>query len=374
MSSELQKHKTSDAVKWILTLLAFILVGVLLIGIICGWFDKKEENPTEETEQVSVVDGDGNDMSGGEVYAMPKVMSFTSKALLAATSSNASVDVQIEAVVSPASAANKLVDYFVAWGSGASRASENVADYLTVTQDSDGSTTATVSCKKAFGSDKIIITVTTRDGGYTATCTVSFVGVASGMTVTSSSATLTSSTARGNYYSLSANKTYTFNINLSNIYNSVGSSNLSVTLGGSGNLYFGKRSTNDGGYYNYQDVYEQNMNDIVGNFITSATISGTTLTIKTGSKPMENYYSSYTTDEWGYEYALDAYVVELDTYWNIKDSSSTFFISYAQENATAINSCYFTVTVKDSVSGLSQTVKLWLDGVSGVSLASTLSF
>lgn len=179
------------------------------------------------------------------------------------------------------------------------------------------------------------------------------------MTITSSSATLTSSASRGSYYSLSANETYTFNIN----FYSADSGNLSVTLGGSGNLYFGQRSTNDGGYYNYQNVYEQNINDIVGNFITSATISGTTLTIKTGSKPMENYYSSYTIDEWGYKYALDAYVVELDTYWNIKDSTSTFNNSYAQANATAINSCYFTVTVTDSESGLSQTINLWLDGV-----------
>ena len=37
---ELYNHKKSDTVKWILTLLAFIVVGVLLAGIICGWFTK----------------------------------------------------------------------------------------------------------------------------------------------------------------------------------------------------------------------------------------------------------------------------------------------------------------------------------------------
>ena len=42
MSNELQKHKTGDKIKWILTLIAFILVGVMLTGVICGWFEKKE--------------------------------------------------------------------------------------------------------------------------------------------------------------------------------------------------------------------------------------------------------------------------------------------------------------------------------------------
>ncbi len=42
MKDELQQHKTSNTVKWILTLIAFILIGVLLIGIILGWFERKE--------------------------------------------------------------------------------------------------------------------------------------------------------------------------------------------------------------------------------------------------------------------------------------------------------------------------------------------
>lgn len=33
MKDELQQHKTSNTVKWILTLIAFVLVGVLLISM-----------------------------------------------------------------------------------------------------------------------------------------------------------------------------------------------------------------------------------------------------------------------------------------------------------------------------------------------------
>ena len=50
MNNELFNHQKSDAVKWVCTLLAFLIVGVLIAGIICGWFDKKETPPTEQTE------------------------------------------------------------------------------------------------------------------------------------------------------------------------------------------------------------------------------------------------------------------------------------------------------------------------------------
>ena len=384
-NNELYEHKRSDTVKWVLTLFAFIFVGVMLAGIILGWFDKKEEPPAEEeqTEQAAVIDGDGNAMDEDIVYPMPEKMSFSAAAFAqplaqfgepsgTTVTSPQSVDVRIEAYVYPESAANKAVDFSVAWGNAPTHGSEQVSNYLTVTPDSDGSTTATVSCKKSFGDDTIIITVTTREGGYTATCTVSFTGIASGIEITSSTATKKSTSERGEYYELGTSKTYTFNIGLTNAFNDA-AGNLSVTeIGGEGNMYFGSRYSNDGGYYNYEDVYQKNIGELADKFITSATISGTTLTIKTGSSVLENYYSEYAYDEYDYYYAKDAFLVELDDYWNIKGPSDTFYNDNSKYNAQNIGSCYFYVTVKDNVSGLSETVRLWLvSSVSGVSLSET---
>lgn len=78
-NNELYEHKRSDTVKWVLTLFAFILVGVMLAGIILGWFDKKDELPVEEeqTEQAAVTDGEGNAMDEDTVYPMPEKMSFS---------------------------------------------------------------------------------------------------------------------------------------------------------------------------------------------------------------------------------------------------------------------------------------------------------
>ena len=60
-NKELYEHKRSDTVKWVITLLGFILVGVMLAGIICGWFGKNEKPDIEdETEQAAIMDGNGN--------------------------------------------------------------------------------------------------------------------------------------------------------------------------------------------------------------------------------------------------------------------------------------------------------------------------
>ena len=385
MSNELYEHKRSDTIKWVLTLLAFILVGVMLAGIILGWFEKKEESPAEEeqTEQAAVIDGEGNAMDADTVYAMPEAMSFSAASLAQArahfdepsttttVSSDESVDVRIEAYVRPDDAANKKVDFSVSWGTAPTHGSEPVENYLTVTPDSDGSTTATVSCKKAFGDDTILITVTTREGGYTATCTVTFTGIADGISISGSTATKKSSSGRGEYYEVGTSKTYTFDISLTNAFDDV-ASDLSVKeIGGEGTMYFGNGSYNDGGYINFTNVTQKDLADLADEFITSATISGNTLTVKTGSKILENYYSSYGPDEYFItDIFYDRYVIEMNDDWSIKDSSDSFNNQNAKYNAENIGDCYFYVTVKDEISGLTQTVRLWLvSSVSGVSLS-----
>ena len=169
-SPDLQKHKKSDTVKWILTLIAFILVGIALAGIICGWFVKKDETVSEPTEQASVFDENGNELADGEVHAMPTSMTFAAAAAAETTS------VTVEATVLPAEASNKKVDWTVKWANeGAEWATgKQVNDYVTVAPTADGSTTATVTNKAAFG-EQIVITVTSRDNpDATAECTVDY--------------------------------------------------------------------------------------------------------------------------------------------------------------------------------------------------------
>ena len=338
-----------------------------------------DDDKLPEEDDAGIVDGEGNSMEDDVVYAMPTAMTFSEDRLVQALATSTTVDVKVSVTVYPVDAADKSVDFSVAWGAAPTNGKNAVTDYLTVKPDSDGSTTATVSCKKAFGNDQIIITATTRDGGFTATCTVTFVGKASSMSITSSTLTTKSNSGRGTYFELGTNRTYTFNVNLSNVFNSVGSKNLSVTLGGSGSLYFGEYYCDDGGMGVFTKMETQNMSSLVNKFITSATISGTTLTIQTGKTYMENYYSSQKDPDWTTTFNTFYYdkYVYYDDYGLCRGAyTSDNYSTKANYNVTNLPKCYFTVTVSDSVSGLSQTIKLWVvSAVSSVSFSQkTLNF
>lgn len=154
---------------------AFAGVGAAL-GLV---IQQMKQNNTD----TPIASGDGKDMFEGQIYEMPSVLAFSADATTAADSGH-TASVTLTATVLPVEATNKLVDWSVAWGVTKQHGSENVTDYVTVTPESDGSNIATVTCKKAFGDDEIIVTVTTREGGFSAKCQVLYVGAPTSITVT----------------------------------------------------------------------------------------------------------------------------------------------------------------------------------------------
>lgn len=111
MNNELFNHQKSDAVKWVCTLLAFLIVGVLIAGIICGWFDKKETPPTEQTETGFIVTPD--EMSG--VSLSVKAMSANGNEVNALAENSYTVT----ATIQPATALQRA-NWSVAWKNGSS--------------------------------------------------------------------------------------------------------------------------------------------------------------------------------------------------------------------------------------------------------------
>ncbi|MBO5046743.1 MAG: hypothetical protein J6C93_07765 [Clostridia bacterium] len=141
---------------------------------------------------------------------LPKNMTFTAETLSEALEEGKTVDVKVKAEVLPEAATNKEVDWSVSWAEGATRSEEDVTDYVTVTPVVDGGLTATISCKKAFGEDKILVTVTTRDGGFSDTCTVNFLGLPVSITATCDVEKKTGTYGRGlefNYWEVPTNGT-----------------------------------------------------------------------------------------------------------------------------------------------------------------------
>ena len=82
----------------------------------------------------------------------------------------------LTATITPSDATNKAVTYSVAWKNASSTwaSGKTVTDYVTVTQATMGSLTATVTCLKGF-SEQIIVTCAVTDNyELSATCTVDY--------------------------------------------------------------------------------------------------------------------------------------------------------------------------------------------------------
>lgn len=83
---------------------------------------------------------------------------------------------KLTATITPADAANKAVDWTIAFKNASSiwATGKTVTDYVTVTPSSDGALTAVVENVAAFG-EQIVVTVTSRDNtSATATCTADY--------------------------------------------------------------------------------------------------------------------------------------------------------------------------------------------------------
>ena len=165
--NELYEHKRSDTVKWVLTLIAFIVVGVMLAGILCGWFEKdeaKEEQAGVPAYSFIVGNSEGNRMS------------LTSVRNSAVTGES----VTITATVEPDNEAeNTGVDWTAAWKNAESvwASGKSVSDYVTLTpggEDYAASKSVTLENLQPFA-EQIVVKATARDDPeITATCTADY--------------------------------------------------------------------------------------------------------------------------------------------------------------------------------------------------------
>jgi len=229
MQNELNKHKRQDSIKWIAVFTAIVVLFVGVISSLVIAVNNGKTNPStvpdkQPVKEISentllVTDSENKDAA---VYEMPKSLYFSIARNAAPSGHTASVN--LTATVTPLEATNKKVDWTVAWGSAPTNGDKPVTDYVTVTPDSDGSNVATVTCKKAFGDDKIVVTVTTRDGGFTALCTVSYAGLPTIITITPTGATSTTDSSWDKSVAeVQSGSTYLFNIDLNNEFGMVGS-------------------------------------------------------------------------------------------------------------------------------------------------------
>ena len=103
-------------------------------------------------------------------------MSLSAKTVTRATTNGNVLEHILTATVLPESAENKDVYWTVNWED--TTRTEIVSSYVMLTTNENGGNVATITCVKPF-TGNIVITVTTTEGGFTASCICKYVGLPS---------------------------------------------------------------------------------------------------------------------------------------------------------------------------------------------------
>ena len=203
------KHKTK--------LLAGIMAAVMILTAVSLASCIPEDDPLDtSTEEVTT------DPLRIEPEENPFITVSVSPVAVSVTNNQPTLKQTLTATIKPATTANKEVDWTVAWAD--STGAGDVTDYITVTPESDGSTNATVTCYKPFTGD-IVITVITRDGGFTARCLCNYVGKPTSLVIEPTGATMVSDSDWNiRVAEVKSGNTYLFDLLPANVFGSVSES------------------------------------------------------------------------------------------------------------------------------------------------------
>lgn len=260
--------------------LVVIVCGVMAVYVGCN-------------EQVAIVGG--TEPASDDVYASTpsKVKGVGVSHVLRAVTKNGVTypSIDITATITPADAKNKNVTWTVEWDSEAELKDKSVTDYVTVTADSTNSLKATVVCKKAFRGSTIVVTVTTEEGGYAASCNVTYEGKPSAIDVNS-----------GNALKVNLVGANSYAVSLNNVFDDLGEQYYdevtvkSYTWGGT--YYGGKYNTMNGG--SWEELGTNNIADLQNiEIYIDVEYSNKTLTVNNKKSLIESAYTNMTGSSQG---------------------------------------------------------------------------
>ena len=260
--------------------------------------------------------------------------------LAGSVNANQTVSKKIQAIIEPSTAKNVTVDWSAEWGEKQNGA---VTDYLTVTPDSDGSLSATVTCKQPFTGEIVVVCVT-RQGGYVATCTVTYAGQPTEITFAGEGSETDGA------YRFGIGNTYKYAVEMSNPFGAVGEkfNNVTVSVTGVGQVILGYmehfQTQNKDKWYDASDTTVEY--DSLKDALISASYANGKLTIKTLSA-VEDFYRGTGR----------------------MDGGRTIF--YEGKFRSYVSECYFNVTLTEQNSGCSKTIKVVYDPgvVTGVNMS-----
>ncbi len=201
-------------------LLVLVISASVILGVGFGvygknvddWFKPKQDNNPEQSEQPEQPSEDE------KIESEARIMLYSGAAVQAA---DGTVSQTLTAIITPDDAPNKAVDWAIKWSDDAPLKDKNISEYITVTPTSDGALTATVTARKSFRGSTAVITVTTREGQYTASTAVTYDGIPSSLSLNTTG--LSKKSGVNNFqYIVSVNGTSSIAVSLSNVFGDVG--------------------------------------------------------------------------------------------------------------------------------------------------------
>jgi len=153
---------------FVLTVAILVLAFSLLSLSACTTINDLKDDVAAIVKDYVVIDDAGNELEFGKTYDMPRSLKFF------AASPNSNKTVRLTATITPAAAADKSVDWSVAWVNPSSTwaTGKTVTDYVTVTPTSDGALTADVHFVANFGEPIDIVVISREVSSVTASCRV----------------------------------------------------------------------------------------------------------------------------------------------------------------------------------------------------------
>lgn len=302
---------------------AFLLVVVLLVSTVCigvltgGFKDWSEFADFKQSQDAEKIPDDP-----GENSAVASIRSLSLNMSAETTmAADQSISKTLTATVFPEDAKNKELDWKLEWMDEKNQT--DISEFLVLTPDSDGSLTATLTCKKPFEGEALI-TATSREGNVFDTCKAVYVGNPTSLELQPEGFSAESGSI-GSYYALGAENSYTFNLLPDNVFGQVGADcNYSYEVTAVGSIkvqdvvYMGNTMT-----YEWKEGTENLVNissiTTVSKYepsVFDCTIEGNKLTVKVNCT-LESYYQDsvrsgqnvsytqrfkeYPNDNWYYE-------------------------------------------------------------------------
>lgn len=179
------------------------------------------------------------------------------------------------------------------------------------------------------------------------------------LTISETDAKLENTEARGDYYSLDTNKTYSFTIDLEDSFGST-DVELSYRLDAFGQVYLWDCYLTDALTYNaMSEAQLYSIASIMDRFVRNVSISGNIIKFSTGPHSLSNSFSSVQWDETGtFTYYADHFVEVMDASTVSPDFEPDN--EYAAYNVEHISAYVFYVIVSDSNSGIEKCLPFWI--------------